>query len=176
MKNCFLAAIVGLAIGVASPTFAQQTNTPDWNHDSNQGRFQDPAVGSWIIHIHFQTFDSVDPASNPPPPLPLVFDNISAIWEGGITTSSSPDPTQGTSYGVWKRIGPRMYLTKIIQLNLNGGSQTVFGGSPSTPIILSPKGDHMYGPFNGFDIESTGKVLDRFSGSVIDDRITFDSP
>jgi hypothetical protein len=64
MKFCFLAALVGLAIGVASPTFAQQTNTPDWDHDSNQRGFLDPAVGSWIIHVHLETFDSVDPASN----------------------------------------------------------------------------------------------------------------
>jgi hypothetical protein len=69
-----------------------------------------------------------------------------------------------------------MYLTKIIQLNLNGGSQTVFGGSPSTPIILSQQGDHMSGPFHGFDVDSNGKVIDRFSGTVVDDRITFDSP
>jgi hypothetical protein len=74
-----------------------------------------------------------------------------------------------------KRWGPRMYLTKIIQLNANGGSSTVFGGSPANPIILTPQGDHMNGQFHGFDTDSTGKVIDRFAGFVVDDRITFDS-
>ena len=82
-----------LAFAIAAPVLLAQ----DHNNEG-QGRFVDPFVGSWIIHIHVSNFT---PTSTPPPPFD--FDNISAVWEDGITTSS--DPTQGTSYGVWKNVG-----------------------------------------------------------------------
>jgi hypothetical protein len=155
-SRCFL------RFAVAAPSLLAEDG--DHDHDRDHGRFVDPIVGSWIIHIHVTNFT---PTPNPPPPFD--FDNLTAFWEDGITTSS--DPTQGTSYGVWKKVGPRMYLTKIIQVNSNGTITTVFGG----PTILNPQGDQMTGPFHGFDTDPAGKVIDQFSGTVVDDRITFGS-
>src|ERR1700751_4685558 len=86
-----------LAFAVAAPVLLAQ----DHNNEG-QGRFVDPFVGSWIIHIHVSNFT---PTSTPPPPFD--FDNISAVWEDGITTSS--DPTQGTSYGFGKTWGEVSY-------------------------------------------------------------------
>jgi hypothetical protein len=121
-----------------------------------------------------KSFTFTDPTATPPP-LPLVFDNMTAFWEDGNTTSSGADPTQGTAYGVWKKVGPRMYLTKIVQVNSDGTLGTVFGGRP-TPIMLNPQGDEMTGWFQGITTDSTWTtVLARFSGDVKVDRITFDS-
>jgi hypothetical protein len=156
-----LALLVALA--VPAPVLLGGDDDHDRNNDRDHGRFVDPIVGSWIIHV---TVDTFIPTPNPPPP--FKFDNLTAFWEDGITTSSGP--TQ-TSYGVWKKVGPRMYLTKIIQVNSDGTITTVFGG----PTVLNPQVDQMSGPFHGFDTDSTGKVIDQFSGTVVDDRITFDS-
>jgi hypothetical protein len=133
----------------------------------------DPIVGSWIIHITVKSFTFTDPTAQPPP-LPLVFDNMTAFWEDGNTTSSGADPTESTAYGVWKKLGPTMYLTKIVEVNSDGTLGTVFGGMP-TPIMLLTR-DHMEGSFEGITTDSTGKtVLARFSGDVKVDRITFNS-
>jgi hypothetical protein len=158
---CRLLALL-LALAVV-PTLAIAQGR-DRDNDRGNGRFVDPIVGSWIIHIDVTNF-----TPTPTPPPPFNFDNLTAFWEDGITTSS--DPAQGTSYGVWKKIGPRMYLTKIIQVNSNGTITTVFGG----PTTLNPQGTQMCGQFHGFDTNSTGKVIDTFEGKVVDDRITFTS-
>jgi hypothetical protein len=161
-----------LALAVPAPVLLGGDDDHDRNNDREHGRFVDPIVGSWIIHIQVTSFTFTDPTATPPP-LPLVFDNMTAFWEDGNTTSS--DPTQGTSYGVWKKVGPRMYLTKIVQVNSDTTLGTVFGGMP-LPIVLNPQGDQMTGPFQGMTTDSTGKtVLARFSGDVRVDRITFDS-
>jgi len=128
--------------------------------DEDHGRFIDPIVGSWIIHIHVATI-------TPSGPLPPDFDNITAFWEDGITTSS--DPTQGTAYGVWKKMGPRTYVTKIVQVNADGTLATI----RSTSELI---GDKMTASFLGIVTDSTGKtVLAQFTGTVVDDRITFQS-
>jgi hypothetical protein len=130
------------------------------NNDREHGRFVDPIVGSWIIHV---TVDTFSPTPNPPPP--FKFDNIAAFTSDGITINSDPI---GTSYGIWKKMGGK-YYTKIVELNANGGSSTVFGDG----TVL--QGDQMSGPFHGFDTDATGKVIDQFSGTVTDNRITFQS-
>jgi hypothetical protein len=125
--------------------------------DDDHERFVDPIVGSWIIHVTVE---------NPPPS--FKFDNIAAFWEDGITTSSAP--TQGTSYGVWKKMGPRTYFTKIVQVNSDGTLETIM----ATSMLIGD--DVMTGSFQGMVTDSTGKtVLARFSGTVTDNRITFDS-
>jgi hypothetical protein len=51
MKICLLVALVGLAIGVAQPVFAEQTDTPDprqrllWNDLCSGGRCFEEADG-----------------------------------------------------------------------------------------------------------------------------------
>jgi hypothetical protein len=129
----------------------------DRNNDREHGRFVDPIVGSWIIHVTVE---------NPPPS--FKFDNIAAFWEDGITTSSAP--TQGTSYGVWKRMGPRTYFTKIVQVNSDGTLETIM----ATSMLIGD--DVMTGTFQGMATDSTGTtVFAQFSGEVKDNRITFDS-
>ena len=81
-----------LALAVPAPVLLSGDDDHDHNNGKDHGRFVDPIVGSWIIHVTVE---------NPPPS--FKFDNIAAFWEDGITTSS--DPTEGTSYGVWKKIG-----------------------------------------------------------------------
>jgi hypothetical protein len=144
--------------------FAQENGGRDAEH----GRFVDPIVGSWIIHITVKSFSFTDPTATPPP-RPLLFDNLTAFWEDGNTTST--DATQGTSYGVWKKMGPRTYCTRIIQVNPSGTITTVFGDGG----VLTPQGDEMAGPFHGFETDTTGKIIDKFSGTVTDNRITFHS-
>lgn len=140
------------AVVVAAPSLLAE--------DGDHGRFIDPIVGSWIIHIHVATI-------TPSGPLPPDFDNITAFWEDGNTTSS--DPTQGTAYGVWKKVGPRTYVTKIVQVNADGTLATI----RSTSELI---GDKMTAPFLGIVTDSTGKtVLAQFTGTVVDDRITFGS-
>jgi hypothetical protein len=163
-KNLLRLLALFLGLAVAAPMLLAQ----DGDRKEDHGRFADSIVGSWIIHITVKSFSFTDPTATPPP-LPLFFDNLTAFWEEGITTST--DPTQGTSYGVWKKMGPRTYFTKIIQVNPSGTITTVFGDGG----VLSPKGDEMAGPFHGFDTDTTGKIIDQFSGTVTDNRITFHS-
>jgi hypothetical protein len=123
----------------------------------------DPIVGSWIIHIHVT-------AITPSSPLPPDFENITAFWEDGITTSSDPNPNQTTAYGVWRKLGPMTYATKIVQVNLNGTLTTI--ESMTSELI----GNEMKASFQGKTTDSTGRtVLGRFSGIVMDERITFQS-
>jgi hypothetical protein len=160
-----LSVLVGLAVA-PSLILAE-----DGDHDRDQGRFVDPIVGSWVIHVHVTTFT---PTPNPPPPFD--FDNLAAFWEDGIITTS--DPTFGTGYGVWKRVGNRTYDTKflvVVPPGLGyppGTIQTIFADG----TVLNPQGDHMSGRFHGFDTDPSGKVIDFFEGTVEDDRITFSKP
>jgi hypothetical protein len=91
-----------------------------------------------------------------------------AFWEDGITTSS--DPTQGTAYGAWKKLGPRTYATKIVQVNPDGTLTTI----ESTSEVID---DEMTATFFGKVTDSTGKQppLAQFTGTVVDKRITFRS-
>jgi hypothetical protein len=145
-----------LALAVPTPMVIGGDN------DREHGRFVDPIVGSWIIHV---TVDKVTPPPVlPDPQPPFKFDNIAAFWEDGITTSS--DPTQGTSYGLWKKTGPATYFTKIVQVN----ADTTLGIITATTVLT---GDTMTGTFQGTTTDSTGtQVSARFTGSVMDNRIT----
>jgi hypothetical protein len=148
-----------LALAVAAPVLVAQDS--DHHRDADYGHFVDPIVGSWIIHV---TVEAFSPTPNPPPP--FEFDNIAAFTSDGVTINSDPSP--GTSYGVWKKIDGK-YYTKIVELNANGGSSTVFGDG----TVL--QGDQMSGPFHGFDTDATGTLIHQFSGRVMDNRITFHS-
>jgi hypothetical protein len=102
-----------------------------------------------------------------PQPAALKFDNIAAFWEDGITTSSAP--TEGTSYGLWKKIGPTTYFTKIVQVNGDGTFGTI-------KAITTLTGDTMAGTFQGTDTDLTGTTVSApFSGRVTDTRITAQS-
>jgi hypothetical protein len=146
-----------VAIAITPSTLLAQNN-------QDQRRFVDPIVGSWIIHIHFKTI-------TPPGPLPPDADNIAAFWEDGITTSSDPTPGATTSYGLWKKMGPGTYLTKIVQINSDPPG--------SLAIVMGPSdlhGDVMTGTFQAKITDSTGtRVFAQVSGEVTDNRITFDS-
>jgi hypothetical protein len=139
--------------------------------DRDHGRFVDPIVGSWIVHV---TVDTYTPT--PSFPLPFQFDALQSFWQNGITITS--DPTTGTAYGVWKRSGlPRTYDFKFLwivppALGLPPG--TIRTGLPG-PIVLNPQGTQMTGPWHGFDTDPNGMVIAQFSGTVVIDRITFSS-
>jgi hypothetical protein len=62
------------------------------------------------------------------------------------------------------------YATKIVQVNLNGTLTTI--ESMTSELI----GNEMKASFQGKTTDSTGRtVLGRFSGIVMDERITFQS-
>jgi hypothetical protein len=150
--------LLALLLALAVPAPVLLGGDDDHNNGRDHVRFVDPIVGSWIIHVTVE---------NPPPS--FKFDNMSAFWEDGITTSSGSDPTESTSYGVWKRMGPRTYFTKIVNVNSDGTLGTVTATSQLN-------GDVMTGSFQGKVTDSTGNtVLAQFSGEVTDNRITFDS-
>ena len=154
-----------LALAVAAPVLLAQENG---DRDADHGRFGDPVIGSWIAHVHLTNFI---PTPQPPqPPLPYDFDNVGALLEGGINLNF--DPTQGTGSGVWKRVGPRMYDTKFVQVNSSAGTiSTVLGDN----LILNPQGDELRGSFHGFDVDSNKTVVAQYSGTVTLDRITLHS-
>jgi hypothetical protein len=147
-----------LAFAIPAPLLLAGDDDHDRNNGRDHGRFIDPIVGSWIIHV---TVDTPQP--------PFKFDNIAAFWEDGITTSSAPDPTQATSYGLWKKIGPTTYFTKIVQVNGDGTFGTI-------KAITTLTGDTMAGTFQGTVADLTGTTVSaRFSGRVTDTRITAQS-
>jgi hypothetical protein len=150
---CRLLALL-LALAVAAPVLLAQ----DHDNDRDQGRFVDPIVGSWIVHV------TVD---NPPPALKV--DNLSAFLAEGIIINS--DPTEGTSCGVWKKTSPSTYFVKFIQINPEGTITTISG-----PTILNPEGNQQQGTFQGKVTDSTGQtVFAQFSGRTKLNRITFTS-
>jgi hypothetical protein len=154
-----------LAFAIPAPLLLAGDDDHDRNNDREHRHFVDPIVGSWIIHVTVDTFSPTPQPPNPPPP--FKFDNISAFWEDGITTSS--DPIQGTSYGLWKRIGPSTYFTKIVQVNGDGTFGTI-------KAISTLTGDTMEGTFQGTVADLTGTIVSaRFSGRVTDTRITAQS-
>ena len=171
-KRLILLLALLLALAVPAPVLLGGDDDHDRNNEREDGRFVDPIVGSWIIHV---TVDTFTPTPSPPPP--FKFDNLAAFWEDGIITTS--DPSFGTGYGVWKKSGPpRTYDTKflvVVPPGLGyppGTIQTIFADN----TVLNPQGDHMRGPFHGFSTDPTGKVIDTFEGKVEDDRITFSKP
>jgi hypothetical protein len=133
----------------------------EWDH----GRFVDPIVGSWIVHVTV-TF----PTGVPP------FDNLTAFFADGTTTSS--DPSEGTGYGVWKKVALRTYFSKFLTIvppafmDVPAGSIDTIIGGPST---LNPQGDQLTGPFHGFETDPSGKVIAQYEGTVALDRISFSS-
>jgi hypothetical protein len=154
-----------LAFAVPAPVLLAGDDDRGRNNDREHGRFVDPIVGSWIIHVTVETF-----TPTPDFPLPLKVDNVAAFLQEGIVILT--DPTQGTGYGVWKKVGPGMYFVKFIRVNPDGTITTISG-----PTTLNPQGNQMTGsPYQGMVTDSTGTtVLARFSGMVADNRIAFDS-
>jgi hypothetical protein len=156
-----------LTLAISAPLLLAGDDDHDRNNGRDHGRFIDPIVGSWIIHITVNSFTFTDPTATPPP-LPLFFDNMTAFWEDGNTTSS--DPNEGTAYGVWRKLGPMTYATKIVQVNKDATLTTIEG------ITSELIGNEMKASFQGKNTDSTGKtVLAQFSGTVMDERITFQS-
>jgi hypothetical protein len=154
-KNVMLALL--LALTIPAPLLL----AGDDGRNNDRGRFVDPIIGSWIIHIHVT-------AITPSSPLPPDFENITAFWEDGITTSS--DPNDGTAYGVWRKLGPMTYATKIVQVNKDGTLTTI------EAITSELIGNEMKASFQGKTTDATGRtVLAQFSGTVMDERITFQS-
>jgi hypothetical protein len=154
-KNVMLALL--LALTIPAPLLL----AGDDGRNNDRGCFVDPIIGSWIIHIHVT-------AITPSSPLPPDFENITAFWEDGITTSS--DPNDGTAYGVWRKLGPMTYATKIVQVNKDGTLTTI------EAITSELIGNEMKASFQGKTTDATGRtVLAQFSGTVKDERITFQS-
>jgi hypothetical protein len=151
-----------VALAVAAPVLLAQ----DWTHDRDTDNGQDPAVGTWFIHVHLTNF-----TLTPPFPPPADFDNLASLVEGGVNIGVAPPSGGGTSLGVWKNLGNRMYDTKLVGINDAGIIDTVFGDK----IMLNEQGNEMRGPFHGFDTDPTGKVIDEFSGTVRAGRITLHS-
>jgi hypothetical protein len=145
-----------LAFAVAAPVLLAEDG--DHDNDRDLGRFVDPIVGSWIVHVT---------VNNPPPSLNV--DNLSAFLAEGIIINS--DPTEGTSCGVWKKMGPSTYFVKFIQNNPDKTVTTISG-----PTILNAEGDQQQGTFQGKVTDSTGTtVFAQFSGQTKLNRITFTS-
>ena len=152
-----------LALAVATPVLLAEDG--DHDNDRDQGRFVDPIVGSWIVHVTVTSPEGVPP-----------FDNLTAFFADGTTLSS--DPVEGTGYGVWKRVAPRTYSSKFLTIvppnfgNVPAGSiDTLIGG----PIRLNLQGDELRGPFHGFQTDPSGKVIAQFEGTAVLDRISFTS-
>ena len=76
-----------LSLAISAPLLLAGDDDHDRNNGRDHGRFIDPIVGSWIIHITVKSFTFTDPTATPPP-LPLIFDNMTAFWEDGNTTGS----------------------------------------------------------------------------------------
>jgi hypothetical protein len=165
-RKCLLQLLaLILALAVSTPMLLAN----DGDHDRDADHGQDPAIGTWVVHVHLTNFT---PAPPPPFSLPFDFDNLAAIAEGGINIGVAPPQGGGTSLGVWKNLGNRMYDTKLVTINADGTIDTVLGDK----IMLNQQGNEMTGSFHGFDTDpKTGKVIDQFSGTVISDRITLHS-
>jgi len=149
-----------LAFAVAAPVLLAQ----DSDHDRDANHGQDPAIGSWVVHVHLTNF-----TPTPPFPLPFDFDNLAALVADGINIGVAPAAGGGTGLGVWKKVGNRMYDTKLVSFNPDGTIDTVLGDK----LMLNQQGNEMTGSFTGFDTDPTsGKVIDQFSGTVIIDRMT----
>jgi hypothetical protein len=154
-----------LALAVPAPVLLGGDDDHDHNNGRDHGRFVDPIVGSWIVHVTV-TFPTGVPR----------FDNLTAFFADGITTSS--DPSEGTGYGVWKKVAPRTYFSKFLTIvppafmDVPAGSIDTIVGGPST---LNPQGDQLTGPFHGFETDPSGKVIAQYEGTVVLDRISFSS-
>jgi hypothetical protein len=155
-----------LAIAVTTPVLLGE----DSNHDRDQSRFVDPIVGSWIVHV---TVTSYTPTL--PVPLPLKFDNLSAFFPNGLSTGS--DPSEGAGYGVWKKVGEKYYTKSvtIVPPNFNGLPEGSIDTVLGEHLTLTPPGNQLAGPFRGFTIDPSGRVVAQYGGTVVIDRTTFTS-
>jgi hypothetical protein len=157
---CRLVALL-LALAVSTPVLLAD----DGDHD----RFVDPIVGSWIVHVTIDTIEIIIPPPNPPPVLPIKFDNVAALTADGITADFSPPST--TLYGPWEKVGPRIYRQKIVTVNEGGGNTTAFTG----PLVLNQQGDQISGPMRTIVTDKNGQVTLEYSGTLLFNRITFTS-
>jgi hypothetical protein len=154
-----------LVLAVAAPVLLAQENG-----DRDQGRFVEPIVGSWIVHVTVTAYTPTLPV-----PLPLKFDNLSAFFPNGISTGS--DPTEGAAYGVWKKIGEKYYTKSItiVPPNFNGLPEGSIDTVLGEHLTLTPPGNQLTGPFHGFTTDPNGKVVAQYEGTVVIDRITLHS-
>jgi hypothetical protein len=157
------------AVAVSTPVLLAQDGDHGQDH-RDHGRFVDPIVGSWIVHVTLTAYTPTLPVS-----LPLKFDNLTAFFPNGISTGS--DPSEGAAYGVWKEVGGK-YYTKSITIvppdfmGIPAGSiDTVLGDG----LTLTPSGDQLAGPFHGFATDPSGNAVAQYEGTVVIDRITFRS-
>ena len=161
---CRLLALL-LALAVSTPVLLAD----DEDHDRDHDRFVDPIVGSWIVHVTIDTIEIIIPAPNPPPVLPIKFDNVAALTADGITADFGPPST--TLYGPWEKVGPRIYRQKIVTVNEGGGNTTAFTG----PLVLNQQGDQISGPMRTIVTDKNGQVTLEYSGTLLFNRITFAS-
>jgi hypothetical protein len=157
---CRILALL-LALAVSTPVLLAD----DRDHD----RFVDPIVGSWIVHVTIDTIEIIIPAPNPPPKLPIKFDNVAALTADGITADFGPPST--TLYGPWEKVGHRIYRQKIVTVNADGGNTTAFTG----PLVLNQQGDQISGPMRTIVTDKNGQVTLEYSGTLLFNRITFSS-
>src|SRR5947209_6730187 len=110
-----------LALAVSTPVLLANDGDHDQDH-RDHGRCVDPIVGSWIVHV---TFETLTPTPNPPVTLPFKLDNVAALHADGITTNFFP-PNGTTDYGPWEKVGPRTYRQKLVTVNADGTLSTTF--------------------------------------------------
>jgi hypothetical protein len=132
----YLIRLFALLLAFAVPASVLLAEDGDHDNDRDHGRFVDPIVGSWIVHVTVTSPEGVPP-----------FDNLTAFFADGTTLSS--EPVEGTGYGVWKRVALRTYSSKFLTIvppnfgNVPAGSiDTLIGG----PILLNAQGDELEGP------------------------------
>ena len=136
--------------------------------DGDHDRFVDPIVGSWIVHVTIDTIEIMIPPENPPPVLPIKFDNVAALTADGITADFGPP---STIIGPWEKVAPRTYRQKIVTVNEDHSITTAFTG----PLILNQQGDQISGPMRTIVTDTSGQVTLEFSGTLLFNRITFTS-
>jgi hypothetical protein len=129
----------------------------------------DPIVGSWIVHVTIDTIEIANPPLNPPPVLPIKFDNVAALTADGITADFSPP--SDTLYGPWEKVAPRTYRQKIVTVSEGGGGVTAFTG----PLVLNKQGDQISGPMRTIITDKNGQITLEYSGTLLFNRITFTS-
>jgi len=154
-----------LALAFSTPVLLADDGDHDQDH-RDHGRFVDPIVGSWIVHV---TLDTLDPNPNHVP-LPLqAVDNVANLGADGNTADFDPG-SKGTLYGPWVKVGDRIYRQKIVTVNADGTITTAYTG----PLVLNQQGDQIRGPMHTFVTDpKDGHIIVQWSGPLVFDRIKF---
>jgi hypothetical protein len=96
-----------LALAVAIPVLLAEDSDHDHNNGRDHGRFVDPIVGSWIIHVTVVTFT---PTPSAPPP--FKFDNL--LRFGKMASLPLQILVSVLVMASGKRLAPRTYDTKFL--------------------------------------------------------------